>query len=277
MGSIVVPLDESELAEEALPWAAYLARALGCGVRLVTVAERPPESLARPGAGGSIGSRSREYLETMAQRQLFAGVTVDIEVHWGSAIAELRSALDSPDVKLAVLTSRGRGGIERAVRGSTADALVRTGARPIVVVSSGSPLPPLSSVVVALDGSSAAAKALAYARELGRAVGAALHLVRVFDPLSQMGLAWPVDGMESVRDELKRRATHYLAGIKYSDEEAVVLEGDAAEAVLGYAEGRSAGMVVVGTRGRGGLFRFALGSTADAIMRKARRPVMIVR
>lgn len=37
MQTIIVPLDESTLAEEALPWAAYLARAYDCSVKLLTV------------------------------------------------------------------------------------------------------------------------------------------------------------------------------------------------------------------------------------------------
>ena len=61
------------------------------------------------------------------------------------------------------------------------------------------------------------------------------------------------------------RVTHFLG------------HGDVVEAILTAAKEVDAGMIVMGTHGRKGLERIMLGSVAEQVIRRASRPVMVVR
>ena len=86
------------------------------------------------------------------------------------------------------------------------------------------------------------------------------------DPLSSMLESSSL--LEPFRMQLAAediRVTHFLG------------HGDVVEAILTAAKEVDAGMIVMGTHGRKGLERIMLGSVAEQVIRRASRPVMVVR
>ena len=71
-------------------------------------------------------------------------------------------------------------------------------------------------------------------------------------------------------------ATAYLEQIAVTGEVYDVLYGRPLDAIISYARDRQCDVIAMGTHGRGGVVRLALGSTTDAVMRAADRPVLIV-
>lgn len=59
--------------------------------------------------------------------------------------------------------------------------------------------------------------------------------------------------------------------------EALMREGAPAEAIIATAQEWQAGLIVIGTHGRGGLERLVVGSTAEAVLRAATCPVLTIR
>jgi nucleotide-binding universal stress UspA family protein len=57
---------------------------------------------------------------------------------------------------------------------------------------------------------------------------------------------------------------------------AVIVEGDAAEALVAAADERKATLLVIGTHGRRGLRRLVLGSVAEGVVRRSDVPVLVV-
>ena len=282
MPTIVVPLDESTLAEEALPWAAYLARAYDCSVKLLTVWDAGHHVLERVAlhhrpVAGAVEGELRSYLRRVAQRADLAGVAVTEEVRSGHVQSELRDAVDELDVRLVALTTHGRGGLRRFTMGSIADSLIRTATRSALVVHPASSRPPVARILVPLDGSATAELALAEARDLAAALGAEIHLLRAVDLLGQIGMPWPAYGIDDAREQLTAWAEEYLGAVEHPGETHSVAEGRPLDVILDYADRHGCGFIVMGTHGRGGVRRLALGSTADAIMRAADRPVLLVR
>lgn len=155
---ILVPLDGSELAEAALPYAEQLGKALGWGIVLYSVVpdeeDRPPYVPSTPvvEAGpdvweryeGVLAQEDRELqheeiaaLDAMApaaSRLQAAGLHVERETGVGKPqnIIARRAAAD--DVGLIVLASHGRTGLARVFRGSVAAGVVGHTRRPTVVV-----------------------------------------------------------------------------------------------------------------------------------------------
>ncbi|HEV2128557.1 MAG TPA: universal stress protein [Thermomicrobiales bacterium] len=151
---VVVPLDGSELAERALPMATRVSAALSIPIRLVrcvgmdevlhTVREARRsgdaelfESSDDPyKLGQERANREAEaYLEAVPERLGVAGQNVTCERLSGSAAFELLWSLQEDE--LVVMTSRGRGGLQRWVVGSVAEKLVREAKAPVLLVPVG--------------------------------------------------------------------------------------------------------------------------------------------
>ena len=140
-------------------------------------------------------------------------------------------------------------------------------------------------IIVPLDGSAFAARALPVAATLARRTGAPLHLLSVHAPL-----AAPLDlpnapSYDSAFDRAQRDGMQQALGRtadRLREEHGVaattqVRAGDPAETIAAEAERHQAALVVMTTHGRGGFVRTWLGSVADALVRGASVPVLLVR
>ncbi|MBI3929461.1 MAG: universal stress protein [Armatimonadetes bacterium] len=141
-------------------------------------------------------------------------------------------------------------------------------------------------ILVPLDGSSLAEKALAPALDLARLASAEIVLVRASD---QAALMVPMSGpyppgplpMDLVT-RLRHEAERYLASVAQTVREAglvvtwQVQEGHPAEVVLETARSEGADLIVMASHGRTGLSRFLLGSVAEKVLRRASCQVLLV-
>jgi nucleotide-binding universal stress UspA family protein len=280
MAHVIVPLDQSLVAEAAIPWAARIARAKGLGIHLVTVyasdAARWEFADVDPRESPVVmRSTVPDYLENARRSQEFAGLRVTVEVRPGDVAGEILAASEEPDAGLVVITTRGRGGAGPGAWGSVADKLVRVMRRPLVVVPPEAELGDLESVLVTLDGSSAAEAVLPVARDLAEALGSQVHLLHVVDEDIGWGLA--DEDWAGYRERLVRDARVYLGGIGRPGEVLSVQAGHPVMTILDYASEFDCRMLAMATHGRSGALRLELGSTADAILHRTNRPVLLVR
>lgn len=283
MARILVPLDESELAEEALPWAAALARATGSGVHLIAVWNLDERVWMRAGvdpveSNARIADALGEYLQRIAGHSALEGLNVTYETRMGNVAEQIALASTEEDTRVITLTSHGRGGFKRWIQGSVADELVRTVNIPVLVVRPGKGPAQFRRMLITLDGSETSERALPVARELANATGAEVHLLRVVNPVAEV--AWtglgPAPDLGEITRQLAEAAQAYLEQVARQGEKWDVMYGRPLDAILQYAEEHQCDVIAMGTHGRGGITRLALGSTADAVMRAADRPVLIV-
>jgi len=144
---LVVPLDGSDLAAEALPVAIALAARLGVPVHLVRAVNRSSTMPFAPGLADGTSPAAAEIYEdlyqqarTDAERALDgaasqlrdAAIPTTREVLTGSAYAAIADAARPGDV--IVMTSHGRSGAQRWLLGSIAEKLVRAASVPVVLV-----------------------------------------------------------------------------------------------------------------------------------------------
>jgi nucleotide-binding universal stress UspA family protein len=156
------------------------------------------------------------------------------------------------------------------------------------------------TILVPLDGSPLAERALPYASVLARGSGAHLALVRVpheeprTDAPESTTLAWATGteplierttgrgGAAAPEDEgaAPRGPADYLedvaAGLALPQTAVAVVSGPPAAGILGEARDRTADLIVMATHGRSGLGRWLYGSVADDVLRHADRPVLLV-
>ena len=299
--SVLVPLDGSTFAEQALPWAIAIARAAGARLRLVLVHEAPPtppldETTARLYTKIELALRKsqREYLRRIVERirgkHPVQTATATLQ---GSPARALGNYVGEIRPDLVVMTTHGRGGIHRAWLGSVADQLVRSLEIPMLLIrprEGGTPADEASAlmeILVALDGSRRAEAALPPAAALAKLLGARLALVQAVQPAvvtSDPPLPVPTGFDEELSRVRRREAQDYLddvaeqltaQGVPASG--AAVLGGSAFDTIQEAARSPRTSVVALATHGRGGLRRLVLGSVADKLVRAGEHPILVTR
>ncbi len=133
-------------------------------------------------------------------------------------------------------------------------------------------------LVIATDGSSGAREALDTGLGLARESGALVTFVYVrHKPLPVLGAPFYQRSLgnefQHARSALaEAEALAAEAGVQSESE---ILEGQPAERVIELAQARNAGLIVVGSRGRGGITGALLGSVSTEVVRKADRSVLV--
>ena len=150
--NILVALDGSELAEEALPVARDLANSSVGTIHLIQAVSRQPELEAVHGTGDSnprltevsldlarrlIETRltsGQEYLDRVAVELTNAGLKVETTVLEGAADEQIISYSREHGVDLIVISTQGYGGIKRLLLGSVTDRVIRSCEVPVLVL-----------------------------------------------------------------------------------------------------------------------------------------------
>lgn len=215
-------------------------------------------------------------------RRLAPGVTVADRVAAGNPAGELLRAADAAEE--VVVGSRGHGGFAALLLGSTADCLAAHAHGPTVVVRGRAA--PGGRVVVGLGGSGRGDAALEYAFAHADRHGLAVHTVSGYAPpiVPFPASLYPMPSYPATMDLAGVRATVGQAAAiavelwsaKYPDVPATseAQEGPPARLLVEAAQG--AGLLVVGSRGHGGLGGMLLGSVSQAAVRHSPCPVAVV-
>jgi nucleotide-binding universal stress UspA family protein len=137
---ILVPLDGSPLAEMALPKALELLSDRP-GATLILL--RAAEATTVPGidaveAQVAVVREAESYLAAVADRLGEQGVTRVVRSVWYSGAAKaIVEAARVRRVDVIVMSTHGRSGLRRALRGSVAESVLRRTRTPILLVSAG--------------------------------------------------------------------------------------------------------------------------------------------
>ncbi len=134
----------------------------------------------------------------------------------------------------------------------------------------------LSTLLVPLDGSPLAERALPYAEALARLGEGRVILVRA------------VEGNEHAAPDARQSAAladaeQYLRGVGDAlvtsgvEVDIATPYGDIVQQIVAESEARNASLIVMGTHGRDGLARFFSGSVAEEVLQQTTRPMMLIR
>ena len=273
MGEIIVGVDGSEGSRAALRWAARTAGAQGAGVRAIAAWQYPASAVTRVGpsqllAPEEMDERTCENVRAVVREELEADADrVEVEAGRGPAASVLLAAAARTGADMLIVGARGLGGFAGLLLGSVSQECVEHSPCPVVVLrgesdSSGGP------IVVGLDGSEGATRALEWVVDLAEATGA--RIVAVNAPILGANNAM----MDAAREALEQSCTPIGArGVPY---ETRIESGDARTALEQVAEETDASLLVVGTRGLGAVRGLLLGSVAGYVARYSHRPIAIV-
>ncbi|MCC6791614.1 MAG: universal stress protein [Thermomicrobiales bacterium] len=145
---IVVPLDGSTTAEQALPQAERMARTFDVPIHLLAVVDLTQmpwygqygmslEHTATEREVARERSTVADYLESVASRLRDAGLVARTELRRGRAAREIVAATGAGD--LLVIASHGRSGVTRWLMGSVAEDVLRHASVPILLIKAPTP------------------------------------------------------------------------------------------------------------------------------------------
>lgn len=141
----------------------------------------------------------------------------------------------------------------------------------------------IKKILVPLDGSELAEKALPYAEELAQKFKADLTLVWVLQPLVIMSDYNP-SSYGKILDTERHEATTYLHTIqqkldeKHLSAQPTVLSGQsAAESIIDLACQEQTDLIIMSTHGRSGLSRWVYGSVANKVLQHAPCPIYLIK
>lgn len=276
---IVVGVDGSSSALDAVRWAAQEAGRRGLSLRLVTSYQLTAgvAGVLDPGVLDLLREQGRRWLAEARDVAAETGVAASVSLESAPVVPML--VRESRTAALLVLGTRGLGGFTGLLIGSTAVALAGRAHCPLVVVREA---PAHGPVVVGVDGMPDSEEAVAFAFAAASAQGADLVAVHVWhdSPADAVLLGHPAPpDFALAQQRAYETLAERLAGWqeKYPDVRVTreVVRDHPSRALLRYAEG--ARLVVVGTRGRGGFRGLVLGSTSQHLLQHAPCPVAVVR
>ena len=274
---IVCAVDGSEATGRVLDTGQWLATALGA--RLVVM----------HATDGDAGAAD----ETVAAIRTHLGdASAEVRLLEGAPAQAILSAARDEDPELLVVGSRGRGALRSALLGSVSHEVAARTRSPVVVVPSqeewNAPSPSPSSgsegsVVCGVDGSDPSLAAVALARHLATRLGLRLVIVHARQNI-RSAMAYPgarsstppVTGQEDSVAGLVDRLMERAQEVAGPGTTTIVEPGPPAEVLETTAQREGARLIVIATRGAGGVRAAILGSVATELAAHATRPVLVL-
>ena len=282
---ILIPLDGSPLAEQALAPAVILAKHLHPTAALVLASIIRAPAI-ETGLAGSYAGMSRvtlldemvvqatTYLHHTAQLPLLQGVAVNVIVKIGVPTEAIRTIAQREHIDLIIMTSHGRSGIAQTLWGSVAQSVMRTCGVPTLVLHPHSKTlfaPNLAqpvTLLVPLDGTLLAEAILPAAILAATGCGGTLYLVRIVPAPSD------VEALHEAADYLERLQRQIeVQGIAVRSS---VQQGEPVAIIEQLVHQLDPVLLAMATHGRVGLDQLLHGSMTQTIFHDLGLPLLVV-
>lgn len=293
---VMLAFDGSAGAEAARDLVAHLRWPAGTAITLVAALERGPDLFGAPDFA-VMPQNSREAEEMLlddlqsslraAAAPLHAvGGIVETRVVRGRPASALLDEANAMRPDLIVIGSRGHGPLATALLGSVSAEVVDHARCPVLVARQSA----AHRLIVGVDGSPSAECAIATLSTWPIFAGLSARVVAVAEPPTGWAVGitaafyptWvelrdsTIDARRGQLEQVVERACEDLAGVGLKSS-AELREGDPADELLRAAGESDADLIVVGSRGRSGLARLALGSVARKVLLHTHASVLVVR
>ena len=292
---ILVPLDGSKVAEQVLPYARFLAKALALPVELLGIVDPVPladfsevwqgRDFERLVAEETKGTT--DYIQTAGRS--FEGAQIQCSVAKGTPEEVIIENAAADPRTLIVMATHGRSGLKRWLLGSVTDKVLHGAANHVLLVRASEQgktegEAALKTVVVPLDGSPVAEQALAAVEELAGQMQLEVVLMRAYAlPATVSAEEYGIYSQDMIThfeteareylqekvEELKRKGIGNVSS--------VLNLGYGAEEIIALAQRTPDNFIAMCTHGRSGFRRFVLGSVTERVVRHSGDPVLIIR
>jgi len=284
---ILVPLDGSKIAEQAIPYAADIARAFASQVTLLGVVE------------SGITGEQQTVQQTItagaeALNKLLTGTSAIIKtsVLSGMPARKIMEFTESEQIDLIIMTGYGHSGIGPWPLGGTIHKVLHLKSPvPIMIIrpSDGEAFPPrlLRRIAVPLDGSVHSESPLPYVIEIAKHFDVEVHLIRSIETEAEVhgGFSgqFKIHFEEKEIENARKTAEAYLSNVagRFAGTRAtvktIVRTGAAAAEIITFTDALGNCLIAMGSHGLSGLEAWMYGSVTQKIINSNRKSLLIVR
>jgi nucleotide-binding universal stress UspA family protein len=280
---ILVPLDGSALADEILTQVKRLLVRSDHETVLLSVVPADPDATVVE----RTKQDARDHLDGLRDALVSKGALASSEVLVGDAAEQIAEHARRIGAELVVMATHGRSGLSRFVRGSVAEAVIRSCPVPVLVanpravnVSGPEGELRLGKLLVPLDGSDVSLEVLPLVESLAKRYESEVLLLRVEwvlpivaeGPYSAPAILRSADEIAAALEPIRQRLV--AQGIRART---LAGHGPEALAILDTADREQVDLVVMSTHGRSGISRWIFGSVAEQVLRHCTRPLLVRR
>ena len=271
MKTILVPVDFSEEAENALKFAMELAALQDAEVHVFHVVEYPVGAAMDP-VGLSVPTPydadfahllSENAKDKMESFLASAGADINYETTIGNPYLNITDKITEVEADLVVMGTKGASGLKEVFVGSNAERIVRTAKCPVITLSQPSSIEDIKDIVFATNVVDVSEQEIKEIKKLQSLFNATLNIVRVNTP----------NNFE--RDEVIEKSLNDMAKRFLLKDYTINVISDLYEdlGITAFARKVNAGLIAMGTHGRTGLNHLLSGSVAEDVVNHAKRPI----
>jgi len=288
---ILVPLDGSALAEQAIGHAIAISQVFSAELLLLRVVT---ETTGTPRDCIDWQLQRRQaaaYLEQVAERLRATGLRIRQSVDEGHAAEVISRFCRDQNVDLIVLCRFGRGGVTDFGRGSIAQKIIASAPASVLLVGPTPKADPTDvevryrRVMVPVDGTPGSEWAMAMGAMIAQPTGAELLMVQAIER-PQLPARMPMNQeirelSERMHHFIKREALRRLSELKaqlpadLNVTTKVLVAGDIARALHATAEAADADLIVLSAHGKPGDHHWRYGSVCEPLLNHTMRPLLV--
>ena len=295
MTSILFATDFSDCSGRAQEYAMYLGTAWDAKMEVLHVIEGPAwltGSAAARSLVDQVEKEATQRLDLVHDQMTRSGLAASVRKVAGTPSEQINMAARESGADLLVLGMQGRTNLLYGLVGSTAERVIKDGPCPVLAVpglgddaakpvAATAPSIPVRHILAPVDFSSPSLDSLEYAIQLANGLGAKVTLLHVLEPVYydlECGLG-PIEQEIRKRDHWKKQLTALRDLVRSLGlaAEYEISGGIPSESILSSSLRTGCDLIVMGTHGRRGLSRLRFGSVAEAVLRRATCPVLIVK
>lgn len=284
--NILVPLDGSELAEKALPYARTIAKLKNSNITLFAVSltifvERRDKLFS-------------SYLEATAKKLNEEGIKTTTATGYGEVSEQIIKYANSNKIDLIIMATHGYSGAKKWMFGSKTQKVLYGTTIPVFLIKSKSPevSGEFNRIMVPVDGSPFSESTFPFITELTKKTKREVLLLHICEPpvvpsygSSPINPKWK-KYRDDMWNEVERLSTNYLAntiellkkkGVKARSKVVKAQTGEVAKTIIKISKDENINLIVTATQGRTGVTGLVYGSVANKIVEDSLQPILLIR
>ena len=270
MKRILVPIDFSEYAENALKAAAFFAKKNDSEIFLLHLLELPGQMNDAMTTGSSIPevmlfiNKANDLLQKITEQPYLEGVKISTSVQFEKAFSGIMSFSKINKIDLIIMGSHGTSGIEELLIGSNAEKVVRLSEIPVLILKKDINEAHFDNFVFASDFSEEVKKPFQKMIEFAEIFSAKLSLVMIATPNSFKNT---IDSEKKMKQFVQNFEIHNYTLHIFNDTNIAI-------GITNFSKKINADLIGLCTHGRTGLAHFFNGSITEDLVNHAAKPVI---
>ena len=270
MKRILVPIDFSEYAENALKAAAFFAKKNNSEIFLLHLLELPGQMNDAMTSGSSIPevmlfiNKANDLLQKITEQPYLEGVKISTSVQFEKAFSGIMSFSKINKIDLIIMGSHGTSGIEELLIGSNAEKVVRLSEIPVLILKKDINQARFDNFVFASDFSEEVKKPFQKMIEFAQIFTAKISLVMIATPNSFKNT---IDSEKKMKQFVKNFDIQNYSLHIFNDT-------NIENGIINFSKKINADLIGLCTHGRTGLAHFFNGSISEDLVNHATKPVI---